>query len=374
MSFDPEKTIEQLKSLGRYRRLTLPCGLDLSSNDYLGMADHPALREAALSYFGNEESSVGSGGSRLLRGHAQAHQDLEDYAAQVFGCERTLFFPTGFQANYALLTTLPQRGDVVLYDNLVHASMRDGLVACRAKSFKFPHNDMNALEDLLKRYRGKAQNIWVCAESVYSMEGDQAPLLELYKCAERYDAMLIIDEAHATGVLGEDGRGLVYDAICKNKGYEHIVTLYTCGKAMGVAGAIICSNSGIIDYMVNTSRPFIFSTAPMPVQAVLVQKSLEIILSTDGAARREKLHKICRYTQQLLGGHGGHIVPIILGEDSVSVDVAEQLQNKGYDIRAIRPPAVPAGTARLRLSLSAKLKRENIREFVNAFEDIRKAL
>jgi len=367
-----KNALTQLEAKGRYRSLTLPCGVDLSSNDYLGMAGHPALREAAIAYFEDQKAGdVGAGGSRLLRGHTRAHQELEAYAAEVFGAERTLFFATGFQANYAILTTLPVRGDVVLYDEHVHASTRDGLVASRAKSFKFRHNDMNALEDLLKRQREKAQNIWVCAESVYSMDGDQAPLSELYDLAERYDAMLIIDEAHATGVLGEGGRGLAYDAIIKNHGYDRLVTLHTCGKAMAIAGAIICARDDIIEYMINTSRPFIFSTAPMPVQAVLVHKSLGIILSTEGGGRRQSLVKLCRYTQQLLGdgaGHGGHIVPLILGEDAFAVEVAGRLQKHGFDIRAIRPPTVPEGTARLRLSLSAKLKRQNIEEFASVYK------
>ncbi len=361
-----KKTLKQLREQGRYRSLTLPFGLDLSSNDYLGLADCSALREAAIYYFENG-GVAGAGGSRLLRGHTQEHQELEAFAAKAFGATRTLFFSSGFQANYALMTTLPMRGDVVLFDEHVHASMRDGLVAARARSFKFPHNDVGALEDLLKRHRENAQNIWICAESVYSMDGDQAPIAELYELANLYDAMLIIDEAHATGVLGEGGRGLAYDKICKKHGYERLITLHTCGKAMAVAGAIICAGEEIIDFMVNTSRPFIFSTAPMPVQAVLVQKSLEIILSTEGEARREKLAKVCRYTQQLLGGHGGHIAPLILGESKRACEVATHLQNQGFDIRAIRPPTVPEGISRLRFSLSAKLDLQNIEAFASAY-------
>ena len=368
------KKLNQLKEQGRYRKLTLPCGLDLSSNDYLGMAEHPAIREAARSYFDVAGvGEIGAGGSRLLRGHTEAHAELETFAAEAFGAKRTLFFSTGFQANYAILTTLPERGDVVLYDEHVHASIRDGLVASRAKSFKFSHNDMNALEDLLKRTRGKAQNIWVCAESVYSMDGDQAPISDLYKLAECFDATLIIDEAHATGVLGEGGRGLAYDKIIKDYGYDRLVTLHTCGKAIGVAGAIICAREELIEYMINTSRPFIFSTAPMPVQAVLVHKSLGIILSTEGEGLRQNLAKICSHVQQLLGGevsHGGHIVPLILGEDDRAVAIAGLLQKQGFDIRAIRPPAVPSGTSCLRLSLSSKLNRQNIEDFVRAYKGV----
>lgn len=370
-----ENALNQLKEIGRYRSLSLPCGLDLSSNDYLGMADHPNLRMTAIAYF-EGGGDVGATGSRLLRGHRSAHEALESYAAKVFEAGRTLFFSSGFQANYALLTTLPKRGDVVLYDEFVHASMRDGLVASRAKSFKFAHNDLNVLESALIKDRGKSQNIWICAESVYSMDGDRAPLSGLYALAERYDATLIVDEAHATGVLGEDGRGLAYDVICKNHGYDRVVTLHTCGKGLGLAGAIICAKSAIIDYMVNASRPFIFSTAPMPVQAVLVQKALEIILSTEGTLRRKKLEKVCRYTQQELGrlknhvASGSHIVPLIIGDDSQAMHIAKKLQDKGFDIRAIRPPSVPEGTARLRLSLSSKLELENIERFINAYKNL----
>lgn len=362
-----ENVLNQLRGQGRYRALTRPSGIDLSSNDYLGMAEHPVLREAALAYFENG-GAVGSGGSRLLTGNAQEHEALEEFAAEVFGCERTLFFSSGFQANYALLTTLPGRGDVVLYDEFIHASVRDGLMASQAKSFKFAHNDMDVLEGLLVRYRGKARNIWVCAESVYSMDGDCAPLSALYELAERYDVTLIIDEAHATGVLGEGGRGLAYDAIVGGKGYERLVTLHTCGKAIGVAGAIICARADVIDYMINMSRPFIFSTAPMPVQALLVHKSLGIILSTEGDSRRQNLVTICRHAQQLLGGDGGHILPLILGEDERAMSVAKKLQTQGFDIRAIRPPSVPAGSARLRLSLGCGLKMGNIEAFTKAYK------
>lgn len=364
--------LNQLKEIGRYRSLSLPCGLDLSSNDYLGMAEHPALKSAAEAYF-KGGGDVGAAGSRLLRGHKYAHESLEAYASEVFCAGRTLFFSTGFQANYALLTTFPVRGDVVLYDEFVHASVRDGLVASRAKSFKFAHNDLDSLESLLRLNRDKARNLWVCAESVYSMDGDQAPLSSLYALTERYDAMLIIDEAHATGVLGKGGRGLAYDAIVRDYGYSRLITVHTCGKGLGVAGAIICSDAATIDYVINMSRPFIFSTAPMPVQAVLVEKSLGIVLSTEGRERREKLRKICRYTQQLFGvcgAQGGHIVPLVIGDDSQALHIAGKLQKQGFDIRAIRPPTVPVGTARLRLSLSAKLDFENIEAFFKACKKV----
>lgn len=364
-----EKTLNQLRNQGRYRSLLLPCGLDLTSNDYLGMADHPALREAACAYF-ESGGLAGAGGSRLLRGNAPEHEALESFAAEAFGAKKALFFSSGFQANYAILTSLPGRGDVVLYDEFVHASTRDGLSASLARSFKFAHNDMDALEKLLVRFRDKAQKIWVCAESIYSMDGDSAPLSQMYELAERYDCMLIIDEAHATGVAGDGGRGAAYDAIVKKSAYERLIVLHTCGKALGVAGAIICASEAVIDYMVNMARPFIFSTAPMPVQALLVHKSLGIVLSTEGDSRRQNLANICRHTQRLFGGEGGHIVPLILGDDKRAMSVAKKLQLAGFDIRAIRPPSVPDGSARLRLSLSSALNMENIEAFACAYKAV----
>lgn len=362
-----QKTLTQLKSQSRYRTLNLPGGIDLTSNDYLGMAEHPELRSAAIKALQDNDFDIGAAGSRLLRGHKNAHEELETYAAEQFRAGKALYFSSGFLANYALLTGLPDRRDVIIFDEFVHASMREGLSAGKAKSYKFSHNDLNALEDLLKRNRDKANKLWIAIESVYSMDGDRAPVTEIYGLAENYDATIIVDEAHATGVHGEGGRGLVWDLIL-NHDYERMVVLHACGKAMGVAGGLVCASANVIDYMVNTSRPFIYSTAPIPLQAMLVQKSLEIIFSPDGDERRSKLFDRCKQAEELFSSHGGHIVPIILGEDERAMGVANLLQKEGFDIRAIRPPTVPEGTARLRLSLSSEVKEEELYAFSEALE------
>lgn len=356
--------LESLQQQNRYRSLNLPCGVDLTSNDYLGMAQHPQLRSFAIEALQNGDLDVGAAGSRLLRGHTKAHAELEDFAARYFKAGGALYFSSGFQANFALLTTLPLRGDVVLYDALVHASMRDGIGASQAKSFKFAHNDLNDLEGLLKRQRDKAKTIWIAVESLYSMDGDFAPLAQIYELAQKYDAYLMVDEAHATGVYGANGRGLAYGLIEKY-GYERLVILHTCGKAIGVAGGLVCAPKDVISYMVNAARPFIYTTAPMPLQAYLVQKSLEILDGEDGAARREKLLSLCAQAQKLFGGAGSQIIPIILGEDEAALRVAKALQALGYDIRAIRPPTVAPKTARLRLSLSASLGNNVLQAFAN---------
>ncbi|HBR68318.1 MAG TPA: 8-amino-7-oxononanoate synthase [Rhodospirillaceae bacterium] len=349
--------LDILREKGRYRALKQGEGVDLTSNDYLGFRNHPALRAEAVEAV---ESGVGlgSGGSRLLRGNHEAHESLENFAAQFFGYERALYFATGFQANYALFTTLPTRHDAVLFDSLVHASVRDGIHAGQAKGVKIPHNDVNACEDAIKRLRGEVQQIYIAVESLYSMDGDFAPLAAFQELARQYGATLIVDEAHATGVSGEAGRGCA-SALPR----DNLIVLHACGKALGGAGGLVCASAEIIDILVNTARPFIFSTAPPPLQAHLAQKALELCASEEGAVRRNSLSERCEQAQQFFGGAGSHIVPIIFGDDQRTVEIAEALQKKGFDIRAIRPPTVPEGTARLRLSLSANLDKGMLDRF-----------
>ncbi len=359
--------LSHLKDQNRYRSLNLPNGIDLTSNDYLGMAVHPLLRESAIKALENG-IDIGAAGSRLLRGHTSHHAKLEKFACTYFNAPKTLFFANGFIANYALFTALPDRHDVILYDALIHASVREGMRASNAKSFKFAHNDIDALENLLNKHKGN--HIWIAIESIYSMDGDRAALQDVYNLIKRYgNATLIIDEAHATGIYGTNGKGLAYDIICKH-GYDNIITLHTCGKAIGVAGGLVCADANIIDYMINKSRPFIYSTAPMPLQALLVQKSLEVLDSDDGQKRRGKLLSLCSKAQKLFGGAGSQIVPIILGEDEKAMRVASAMQDKGYDIRAIRPPTVPQGSARLRLSLSSNLDEDILQNFADALKTL----
>lgn len=371
MTTEFAKKLDDFKERGRYRSLSLPCGIDLTSNDYLGLAGSDFLREAAVAFF-RSGGDAGSAGSRLLRGHTQTHERLEAFAAQFFAAQRTLFFANGFQANLALFSTLPDRRDTIIFDALIHASARDGIQASPAQHKRVQHNDLNAYEDALKDASKRGGRIWIAVESVYSMDGDFAPLHELYVLACAYDAVLIIDEAHATGVWGPDGKGPAYGLVLQH-GYERIVTLHTCGKAVGVAGGLVCASAAVTDYLVNAARPFIYSTAPMPVQAYLVQQSLELIGGAEGRARREKLFSLVHAAQKLFGGAGSQIVPIMIGEDARAVHVAQTLQQKGYDIRAIRPPTVPEGTARLRLSLSAALDEAILEKFAAVLEPLLRA-
>jgi 8-amino-7-oxononanoate synthase len=362
-SFDPE--LGRLKALGRYRSLKLPAGIDLSSNDYLGLAEHPALRQAAIEALqGGIE--IGASASRLLRGHRRAHAELEDFAADYFDAPRSLFFANGYQANFALVTALVKRDDTIVFDALCHASMRDGIYAVRAASVKVPHNDLDAFEQALKTPRAPGANVWILVESIYSMDGDMAPVRELLALAEKYDAMLIVDEAHGTGVYGASGRGATEGLADQGFGHDRLIVLHTCGKALGVAGALVCASAPAIDYLINTARPFVYSTAPMPLQAVLVQRALQLV--HEEPWRREELTALKAHAAKCLPGVSveSQIVPIIIGEDDAAIAVAAAMQAEGFDIRAIRPPTVPEGTARLRLSLRVGVTTDQLSVFAAA--------
>ncbi|MCC7304966.1 MAG: aminotransferase class I/II-fold pyridoxal phosphate-dependent enzyme [Alphaproteobacteria bacterium] len=351
-----EKKLEELKNKNRLRTLSLPGGIDLTSNDYLGFRNHPVLRQAAIEAL-EGDMDLGAGGSRLLRGNTQAHRDLEEFAAPYFGCEKALYFSSGFAANQAIFATLPERHDVIIFDEFVHASMREAIQNSHAKSIKIPHNDLNAFEDALKRARDDAEMIWIAVESVYSMDGDLAPLEELYALARKYDAVLVVDEAHGTGVFGESGKGL-----SEGFSYENLITLHTCGKALGVAGGLVCGPAAIIDTLINRARGFIYSTAPMPLQAYLVHKALELAQAEPG--RRQRLFELRDHANQLLGTESpSQIIPVIIGTDAQALSVAAALQKAGFDVRAIRPPTVPEGTARLRVSLNCNLTEKILDDF-----------
>lgn len=355
-------TLNKIKEEGRFRALLPARGIDFTSNDYLGFKSHPALRAAALAAL-DDGLDIGSGGSRLLRGNHPAHEQVEHEAATFFGCEQTLFFANGFSANHALMTALPAPHDVILFDALIHASLRDGIQSNPAKHVRIPHNDVNAYEDALKKHSGTA--CWVVVESVYSMDGDLAPLSDLLKLCERYNAMLVVDEAHATAIFGKQGKGLTH-----NLHSEHLISLHTCGKGLGVAGALVCASSDVINTLINKARSFIYSTAPMPLQAVLVSKALELCASADD--RRVRLFQYCEMAKQLFPCplSPSPIIPIILGDEQRALNAAAALQAKGFDVRAIRPPTVPSGSSRLRITLNATLRDEDIKSLGAALQEI----
>ncbi|WP_287889252.1 8-amino-7-oxononanoate synthase [Blastomonas sp.] len=353
--------LESLKRDSRLRALAPRSGKDFASNDYLGLAGstllHDALREGmALGL------PAGSGGSRLLRGNHAAHEALEADAAAHFGSQSALFFATGFAANAALFATLPQRGDLVVHDSLIHASAHDGMKLGRAETRAARHNDAQAFDDVITAWRaeGGSGQVWIAVESLYSMDGDCAPLADLAEVAARHDAALVIDEAHATGVFGPCGAGLAHGLA----GQPNVVTLHTCGKALGCEGALICAPRVVTDFLVNRARPFVFSTAPSPLIAHMVRRAIAIVAAHDDW-REELFARVAEARRLLaprLGAQAGtsQILPVIIGDDARTMRIAASLQRQGFDIRGIRPPTVPPGTARLRISITRNVSMGDI--------------
>jgi 8-amino-7-oxononanoate synthase len=364
-----------LAARDRLRALSARAGLDFASNDYLALAESDELKEAAAAALARGVP-VGAGGSRLLRGNHPEHEALEEEAARFFRAGSALFFGAGFSANEALISTLPQREDCIFYDALIHASAHDGMRLSRATRAAFPHNDVTTLDESIRAWRptGGAGRPWILVESLYSMDGDAAPLDALMALAERHEAFLLVDEAHATGVYGPGGRGLA----ARFEGRENVITVHTCGKALGVSGALVCLAAPLRDVLINRCRNFIFATAPSPLVASCVRASLKIIETAED--RREalrarvalagrELQRLCNVTPS-----GSQVQPVIVGGDARALSLAARMRARGYDIRAIRPPTVPEGTARLRLSLTLHASEEQIaRMIANLSEELSKA-
>jgi len=361
--------LDALARDARLRSLHPRQGIDFVSNDYLALAESPRLRQAVIAAI-DAGTPIGAGGSRLLRGNCAEHEQLEAQAAAFFKAESALYFGAGYSANFAALSTLPQRGDLLVMDELSHASMREGAKASRAEIVESRHNDSNAVEDAIRAYRanGRKGRPWIAVESIYSMDGDIAPLDELMQIADRHDGFLYIDEAHATGVFGPDGRGLS----APFEGRANVVAVHTCGKALGASGALVLTTKLLRDFLVNRSRPFIFATAPSPLMAVAVSEALNIL--REEPERRERLHDLIALAGRIIGAQGWtpsgtQIIPYIVGHNDRTMALASALQRRGFDIRGIRPPTVPAGTARLRISLTLNASADDLQSMLAALAE-----
>lgn len=368
------KALEALDRRGRLRHLTPRAGLDFSSNDYLGLSSSPELRRAAAEALARGVA-LGAGGSRLLRGNDPEHAALEAEAAAFFGAETALFMGGGFAANTAIFGTLPQRGDLVVHDELIHASVHDGLRIGKAEVAAARHNDADSFADCIRgwRTRGGRGRAWIAAESLYSMDGDRAPLDALADIARREDGMLIVDEAHATGVWGTDGRGLGSDL----EGRDNVVSLHTCGKALGLSGALVLAPRVVRDFLVNRARPFIYATAPSPLVAACVREALRLVATS--SERRQRLQRRVITASEELEKRGiaasrSQIQPVVVGRDARALALADAMQAQGFDIRAIRPPTVPEGTARLRISLTLNAGDDAVAAMLDALGEALKRL
>ncbi|XUM52560.1 8-amino-7-oxononanoate synthase (plasmid) [Rhizobium sp. YTU87027] len=348
-----EATLCGLQRKARLRRLSPQQGVDFTSNDFLALASAPRMKQAITAAI-QRGVPLGAGGSRLLRGNHPEHEALEAEAATFFGVDRVLYFGSGYAANSALFSTLPQRDDLIVYDALIHASAHEGIAASKAAGVSVEHNNANAFDDAIRHWRknGGKGRPWIAVESLYSMDGDKSPLGELVTIADRHEGFLVIDEAHATGIYGAHGRGLASEL----EGRENLVTLHTCGKALGVSGALLAVPALLGDYLVNRARAFIYSTAPSPLIAAGVREALRVV--DEEPFRREALGQLVAVAGGQLEArfgikpNGSQIQPILIGDNARAVGIAKILQDEGFDIRAIRPPTVPEGTARLRLSIT----------------------
>ena len=324
--------------------------LDFSSNDYLGLAEHPALIAAAqeaLNRFG-----AGSGASRLMSGDLAVHHELEEAVALLKGKEAALTFGSGYMANAGIIPALVARHDLIFSDRLNHASIHDGCRLSGARLVRFRHNDLNHLAELLTKKRGTGTAL-IVVESIYSMDGDRCPLPELVALKERFGCLLMVDEAHATGVFGENGGGVIEE---DGVGSGVDLAMGTFGKALGSYGAYVAGNRVLIEYLLNRARSFVFSTALPPAVAAASLAAAQLIRQEP--ALRHELHEKIEYFKGLLrtGGYNAdlgpsQIIPIRVGESRAALNKADLLRKKRIFATAVRPPTVPEGTARLRFSI-----------------------
>lgn len=347
-----ETTLQRFQKKARLRRLENVNGIPFSTNDYLALADSVHLKQAIHQSLANGVS-VGAGSSRLVGGNLAIFEELEELAADFFGSERALFFNCGYMANLALFATLPQRQDHVFYDEYVHASVIDGIRKGKAEATAFKHNDLTDLQNKIQLWRHHHPQgyPWIAVESLYSMEGDFASLTQLQIITNKYQGFLVVDEAHSTGVYGIQGEGLLQAA-----GIANVISVHTCGKALGASGAILALNKVFYDYLINRARHLIYTTAPSPLMAAAVIASIHICKKFP--EYRAQLVELYQYANNQLANRIGllptnsQIIPIILQRNEYALTISRYLQASGFDIKAIRPPSVKEGTARLRLSIS----------------------
>ncbi|MCD6198868.1 MAG: 8-amino-7-oxononanoate synthase [Deltaproteobacteria bacterium] len=339
--------------------------VDFSSNDYLGLADHPALIKGAKKAI--EKWGAGARASRLMSGDLEIHHRLESAIAALKGKEAGLLFGSGYLANTGIIPALCGRNDVIYSDRLNHASIVDGILLSRARFYRFRHNDLNHLEDLLKGHRSKYRRALIVVESVYSMDGDQASVSELLELRGRYGAMLMIDEAHAIGVFGTKGEGTI-----SQTGADAVdVILGTFGKALGGYGAFVAVSNQMMQFLLNRARTFIFSTALPP--AIIGANLAAVKLLEEEPERRSRVCELASELRRALKEDLGlntpsesQIVPLVVGDSRSALNLAESLRDAGFFVKAIRPPTVPEGKARIRLSVTANHSLKDIRQLLEA--------
>jgi 8-amino-7-oxononanoate synthase len=344
--------------------------LSFCSNDYLGLANHPALIAAMQAAAG--DSGVGSGASNLITGHHRYHDELEKKLAKFVGMPAALVFSTGYMANIGVVSSLVGRGDAVFCDKLNHACLNDGAILSRADFKRFAHNDVAALEKLLKSSSAKCKLIAV--DAVFSMDGDIAPIPDYLRLCEQYDAYLYVDDAHGFGVLGGHGQGSLNHFNLKS---PRIIYMATLGKAAGVAGAFVAAEQVVVDYLIQNARSYVYSTPAPPALSATLSASVNLIEQGDDL-RAHLRHLIATLKSNLqlkawcLMPSDTAVQPLLVGSNHAAISLSEHLQSLGILVPAIRPPTVPINTARLRISLSAAHSENDVIQLAKAINEAEK--
>ncbi len=369
---DLESGLLQLEARSQRRSLQQIAGVNLCSNDYLGLSESTILREE-IGEAVRRAQHVGGTGSRLLSGHFADWDEVESEFAAFAGTEAALYFGSGYAANLGLLASLLGKEDLVFSDALNHASIIDGIRLSGARKEIYPHGDLNALEAALRAHAGEACRKIVVTESVFSMDGDVADVGAIVSLAGRFGASVIVDEAHATAVHGPGGRGIV---AASNNTDNVLAVLHTCGKALASAGSFVCGSAVLKEHLVNHARTFIFSTAMPPYMAAQIRAALRLARGMN--AQREKLLATARQFSGALQSEGwntsgteSQIVPAIIGTNGDALDAAEHLQREGFAVRAIRPPTVPEGKARMRFSLTSLIEQNELKRLQSSLSEWR---
>ncbi len=347
--------------------------LNFCSNNYLGLANDERLKVAAKEAL--DKYGLGSGASRLVVGNMSLHKKLEERIAAFKGCEAALLFNSGYTANLGVISALVDKDDIVFSDKLNHASIIDGILLSRAQFKRYPHKDMGALEDMLKASGGYRRKV-IITDTIFSMDGDIAPLPKIVELAEKYDAWIYVDEAHASGVLGKKGKGAVEYFGLQGKIQIQMGTL---SKAAGSFGAFICGSKTLIEYLINKSRGFIYTTSLPPAICAASIAALEII--ENEPRLREKLWENVEFLRKGLAELGFDIlesetpiIPILTKEPRVTMEFSQRLFEEGVFVQGIRPPTVPEGKARLRITVMASHKRGDLEEALDSFKKVGREL
>lgn len=341
--------LQQREKTGLKRRLRLAKGLvDFCSNDYLGISWNEEIHQNIIKSLQMGDFKIGSGGSRLLAGNAPLHEQLEETLKKVHQAEAALLFNSGYAANMGFFATVPQKGDTVLYDELIHACVKDGMRLSFADKYSFKHNDVEHLENRLQKAKG---NVFVAVESVYSMDGDFAPLVKLVELCEKHKANLVVDEAHSTGSFGEKGAGLCVELGIEDRVYARI---HTFGKAIGAHGACVVGSEILKQYLINFSRQFIYTTS-LPEHHLLVLKEIYSYLSENYATLQQQLQqKIKLFKTEIKAERvesDSSIQAILISGNEKVTAVAEKMNDAGFDVRSVKSPTVAKGKERLRVCL-----------------------